>query len=805
MAREKRKTMFPAGTSGAKERHKRAQRAQFDPLAPVPEGLVAKPSVPKFRHHTYFEFVENKEKKKKLEVQVTRDKTPPPGFEFVPIGNPVLTSACKELSREKDAMIFIVSVCASEPTQIRDLIARLADCSQSVATNSLSQQVNRLGHHVRQTIVEAARESIAHLPQSGAGTPDGKPEPIPESQAEYHLQADAALRDLFPRIPNTDRQMIIEHAFTRVSVPHHGNSQCSLTNRIISQRTNGKVEQPVGFSEDIPLARRVQLAVLAHIRHAHTRYDELLKEAGWQMARKAVEELCLDIIVKWRGDEETGRDQLDEILREVVIISDSEGDESEEETTDDSSADDSGSAASVIVVSEQSVAAQPITARGRYPSSSGITAGPSEMLTQTVRGKYTMASGDRVPNSTRKDQRGFKRYRAWQDAIIRNREPGVQGPDFLPRDNGEYDPLHPQIHLDTHEVSQQVPMAHNDGRPPRATGFQVSTNSMRTRCSPLPSRRVETPPPAVFHTAESQPSGNGLNPVAYDRPTNGSGTLFSSRPVPPTTHRVPDLLVPSIEPASPESMKPAFVRSVPPRHVDPVDSLHHRTQEVFPHSSSIQSMESSREDMARVASRRAICDQSTQRLQSSNIVNGGSFYVAPVRAEGLPYQNFSGCPSPPRQYGGRLYEQTGQPYAPRAERIVVNASRPGTLSNPILMEDRGGFYERIPLAPEPKRTMPGDECRLTDFSQPFTVTQTFGAIAPEQRPGILREGQQSRPNVEIIPLPRSGPAPYSERFRHKQPIYSRHPTTIDLSTGSDATAQPWPVQTAGQRWSNQQE
>ncbi|KAG5952983.1 hypothetical protein E4U53_007268 [Claviceps sorghi] len=57
-------------TAGAKERHKRAQRAQFDPLAPVPEGLVAKPSVPKFKHHTYFEFVENKEKKKKLEVQV---------------------------------------------------------------------------------------------------------------------------------------------------------------------------------------------------------------------------------------------------------------------------------------------------------------------------------------------------------------------------------------------------------------------------------------------------------------------------------------------------------------------------------------------------------------------------------------------------------------------------------------------------------------------------------------------------------------------------------------------------------------
>lgn len=41
-------------------------------------------------------------------------------------------------------------------------------------------------------------------------------EPIPESQDEINKQADAAIRDLFPRIPNTDRTMIIEHAFKKV-------------------------------------------------------------------------------------------------------------------------------------------------------------------------------------------------------------------------------------------------------------------------------------------------------------------------------------------------------------------------------------------------------------------------------------------------------------------------------------------------------------------------------------------------------------------------------------------------------------
>jgi hypothetical protein len=54
-------------------------------------------------------------------------------------------------------------------------------------------------------------------------TADGsrKAEPIPESQEEINKQADGAIRDLFPRIPNTDRQMIIEHAFKKVGATGH--------------------------------------------------------------------------------------------------------------------------------------------------------------------------------------------------------------------------------------------------------------------------------------------------------------------------------------------------------------------------------------------------------------------------------------------------------------------------------------------------------------------------------------------------------------------------------------------------------
>jgi hypothetical protein len=69
MGSSKRGTSAAAATT-AQERHKKAQRNLFDPKAPLPAGLVAKPTVPKSKHHTYFEIVENKDKKKKLEFQV---------------------------------------------------------------------------------------------------------------------------------------------------------------------------------------------------------------------------------------------------------------------------------------------------------------------------------------------------------------------------------------------------------------------------------------------------------------------------------------------------------------------------------------------------------------------------------------------------------------------------------------------------------------------------------------------------------------------------------------------------------------
>lgn len=79
--------------------------------------------------------------------------------------------------------------------------------------------MNRLGYHFRHTIVEEARKVLqrrGHHEQAAYVHDPGKPEPIPNTQSEIDHEADAVLRDLFPRIPNTDRQEIVDHAFKKV-------------------------------------------------------------------------------------------------------------------------------------------------------------------------------------------------------------------------------------------------------------------------------------------------------------------------------------------------------------------------------------------------------------------------------------------------------------------------------------------------------------------------------------------------------------------------------------------------------------
>ena len=55
----------------AVQRHKqRGGQLHYDRRLPAVSDLVAKPELPKSKHHSYFEFAENTDKKKKIEFEV---------------------------------------------------------------------------------------------------------------------------------------------------------------------------------------------------------------------------------------------------------------------------------------------------------------------------------------------------------------------------------------------------------------------------------------------------------------------------------------------------------------------------------------------------------------------------------------------------------------------------------------------------------------------------------------------------------------------------------------------------------------
>ncbi|RKK29091.1 hypothetical protein BFJ65_g1029 [Fusarium oxysporum f. sp. cepae] len=688
MGREKRN--LPAAVAGGpKERHRRAQRSQYDHTAPVPPGFVAKPALPKTtKHHSYFEFVENKDKKKKLEFQITTKKTPPPGFEFVPAGNPELTQACKELSREKDAMIFIVS-----------------NAKEASGSNILAHQVHRIGHHVRETIVEEARAGLGHVMENMLPAARGAPEPIPESQEEYDAQVDAALRDLFPRIPNTDRRMIIEHAFRR-------------------------------------------------------------------NARKVVEALCLDTLVKWRGDEESGRDQLDEILREVVVISDSEGEESGNES--DSSIEE------VVCQYTNPIPSRPVQnisgqAGPGHHQSPRPNQGARTPATPKPKGKVKKAK--RKTSAEKKGQRGFKRYQAWQEAIDRSRnvqEPAPQSPRG-PSPQYTRGPPPPTALVPLGDelpaASQLRIVSGGAGPAPYENGYvgkpQYPANGHFISTGPQVARKVKSP--------------------FYDAPPS------THPPVSRVADRLQDMLVQSIEPASPDTMKPSFVRAVPPRGQGFRNEPPMTTSMQHPViiSSPLRGPLTRGEPM-----------EISRPVMGEPLVHGDRPYQIPGHDPSPPrghifdapahrYNTRShGIPAPPAPLDPSYrYDTRSRGTQNNPARILVSRrpydepQRPGIRDTPVVMEDRGGFYERVPVhstgdVPASSRDEAGPGLGLAP--EPYRVAREQQA-GPWQENSRLVPGNRTNADTEMIPINR---VPLEDRYRPIVTDNRARPAHVPVSSGA---------------------
>ena len=170
----------------------------------------------------------------------------------------------------------------------------------------------------------------------------------------------------------------------------------------------------VGTAADLPLTRRAQLGVLAHIRHTYTNYDQLLKVCGWAEARAAVEPLCLEKIAQWRGDDDD-TDAMSDILREVIVIPD---DEEENDLTSgvDSVCNSENREASVEVVAARAAAdgvhLRQVTYR-RSPQGGGDTDVDSDGPSM---GTYRAPSTN---DRSRLDRGEAHRHKTW--AAARNR------------------------------------------------------------------------------------------------------------------------------------------------------------------------------------------------------------------------------------------------------------------------------------------------------------------------------------------------------------------------------------------------
>ena len=171
------------------------------------------------------------------------------------------------------------------------------------------------------------------------------------------------------------------------------------------------------------MARRAQLAVVAHVRHVYTMYDKLLKSGTYGEARAAVEQPCLDKLVSWRGDDENGTTVLEDVFREVVVISDSE-DDSEGDAQDDHT---SIRESSVEFVSSKPSAHQVQMVPIQYGSSA--TKGAERLRDDSdeeLDAGYQYISRStrkrKAPDQQKLERRGFHRYNAWSQAIDRYRQ-----------------------------------------------------------------------------------------------------------------------------------------------------------------------------------------------------------------------------------------------------------------------------------------------------------------------------------------------------------------------------------------------
>lgn len=118
--------------------------------------------------------------------------------------------------------------------------------------------------------------------------------------------------------------------------------------------THAQGTNRVGNAEELTLARRVQLAVGAYIRHQYTEYDKMLANGHtWREAREKAQPITYAKLREWRDEGESK--ELEEAFREIIVLDDDDDDD-DGETSEDNSLDDDERDSSLEIFSSHATA-----------------------------------------------------------------------------------------------------------------------------------------------------------------------------------------------------------------------------------------------------------------------------------------------------------------------------------------------------------------------------------------------------------------------------------------------------------------
>ena len=177
------------------------------------------------------------------EITVSPDTPMPQGYAFLAKGIPYKTLHCRRLTHEAGKTVFVV------------------EANKKI-----------LGIRVPKSI-------FFHVQKLAKETFPSRRLATEKRDTALIREAAAELASQFPEMPKEDRELVLKHGFRK----HSGR---------------------VGRTAQIPMNRKAQLAVFAHIRHKHTQYDKLLRSGmDRDEARRLVQKRIRSLLRKWGAQE----------------------------------------------------------------------------------------------------------------------------------------------------------------------------------------------------------------------------------------------------------------------------------------------------------------------------------------------------------------------------------------------------------------------------------------------------------------------------------------------------------------------